>query len=136
MIDNSLYLVTPEIAQRSGTISGRYRIADGRFVLNNKDLERIRFTTDEYIHGLQGIEKVEKNYAKKLIENNGFSIGMSDDENTDNQIVTDERDTTETLIHSIKASDAIKSEISDSENQEEQEKLNEKRSITYRRNKK
>ena len=57
-------------------VNERYRIKDGRYVLNNKDLSRIRLTTDEYISGLQGVEKVENHIAKSLIEQNGNQLGI------------------------------------------------------------
>ena len=57
MLETATYLVTKEIAIRSGLVDSRYRIADGRFVLNNRDLSRVRFEPDEYINGLEGVEK-------------------------------------------------------------------------------
>lgn len=74
-LDVALYLVTKDIAVRSGLIATRYRIADGRFVLDNKDLSRVRFTTDEYISGLQGVTKVSEEEAKTLIAENGYQMG-------------------------------------------------------------
>lgn len=76
MVDVTFYLVTQEIAQRSGVIESRYRIKDGRFVLDNKDLSYIRLTPDEYIDGLKGVEKVSKNEAMLLIEENGYKMGI------------------------------------------------------------
>lgn len=70
-----LYLVTKDIAIRSGLIESRYRIADGRFVLDNKDLSRVRFTPDEYISGLAGAEKVSEEEAETLIAQNGHQMG-------------------------------------------------------------
>lgn len=75
MLDTAIYLVTKDIALRSGLISSRYRIADGRFVLDNKDLSRVRFTTDEYINGLSGVEKTDELTAKTLIAQNGYKMG-------------------------------------------------------------
>lgn len=73
--ETATYLVTKEIAVRSGLIESRYRIKDGRFVLNNRDLSRVRFTIDEYINGLSGVEKVSAEEAKTLIRQNNFAIG-------------------------------------------------------------
>lgn len=75
MIDNSLYLVSSGIAVRSGLIKSRYRTADGRFILDNKDLSRVRFTTNEYISGLKGVEKISLQRAKELIKKNGYKMG-------------------------------------------------------------
>lgn len=76
-MDTSLYLVSYDIAVRSGLISVRYRIADGRFVLDNKDLSRVRLTSDEFVTGLQGVEKVSESEAKSLIAKNGFKMGAA-----------------------------------------------------------
>jgi hypothetical protein len=73
--ETATYLVTRDIAVRSGLIESRYRIKDGRFVLNNRDLSRVRFTIDEYINGLSGVEKVSAEEAKTLIRQNNFAIG-------------------------------------------------------------
>ena len=75
-LDTALYLVTKDIAIRSGMIESRYRIADGRFVLDSKDLSRVRFTSDEYVTGLHGVEKVTQDVARSLIAQNGFTIGL------------------------------------------------------------
>ena len=74
-LDTQLYLVTKDIAIRSGVMQARYRIADGRFVLDNKDLSRVRFTIDEYISGLEGVEKVSDADAQTLIAQNGYKMG-------------------------------------------------------------
>lgn len=73
--ETATYLVTRDIAVRSGLIESRYRIKDGRFVLNNRDLSRVRFTIDEYINGLSGVEKVSAEEAITLIRQNNFAIG-------------------------------------------------------------
>lgn len=73
--ETATYLVTRDIAVRSGLIESRYRIKDGRFVLNNRDLSRVRFTIDEYINGLSGVEKVSAEEAITLIRQNNFTIG-------------------------------------------------------------
>ena len=78
MMDSATYLVTQEIAERSGLIDTRYRIADGRFVLNDRDLARVRFTPDEYISGLQGVEKVSTQEAELLIARNNYTMGLND----------------------------------------------------------
>lgn len=74
-LDTATYLVTRTIAIRSGLIESRYRIADGRFVLDNKDLQRVRLTSEEYITGLQGVEKVSEEEARTLIARNGYKMG-------------------------------------------------------------
>ena len=76
MVESAFYLVTKDVAMRSGVIKERYRIKDGRFVLDNKDLARIRFRPDEYIDGLKGVEKVDIQTAKRLIAENGYQMGV------------------------------------------------------------
>lgn len=80
MMDAATYLVSEDIARRSGLIDSRYRIRDGRYVLNDRDLSRIRFTTDEYISGLPGVEKTTSEEAHTLIAGNNFQIGPATEE--------------------------------------------------------
>ena len=55
-LEIAFYKVTEDIAIRSGLIAERYRTADNEhWILDNKDLSRVRFTADEYINGLSGV---------------------------------------------------------------------------------
>ena len=74
-MDLAFYLVPKNVAVRSGQIQNRYRTADGRFVLYNKDLAGIRLTTEEYVTGINGIEKVTEEEAKRQIALGGFKMG-------------------------------------------------------------
>ena len=74
-METAIYLATREIAVRSGLKDCRFRIADGRFVLNDRDLSRVHFTPDEYIEGLRGIEKTTESEAETLIRENGYAMG-------------------------------------------------------------
>lgn len=76
MMESATYLASQEIAERSGTAASRYRTADGRFVLNDRDLARVRLTADEYVGGLAGIEKIGAEEAQTLIARNGFAMGL------------------------------------------------------------
>ena len=78
-LDSAVYFVTKEIAIRSGLVDSRYRIADGRFVLDNKDLSHVRFTTDEYINGLEGVEKTDNETAQTKIAENGYQMGLEEE---------------------------------------------------------
>lgn len=89
--NNAVYLVSRDIAIRSGLIQIRYRIADGRFVLNNKDLSYVRFTPDEYIDGLKGVERTSEESAARLIAENGYKMG-DDVTAQEQQSETDELD--------------------------------------------
>lgn len=75
-LDSAIYLVTRDIAMRSGSIDSRYRTADGRFILNNKDLSLVRLTSSEYINGLQGVERISEAEAQRLIAENHFQRGL------------------------------------------------------------
>jgi hypothetical protein len=77
-LDTAFYLVTRDIAIRSGLVGKRYRTKDGRYVLDNKDLSRIRFTTDEYINGLNGVEKITEAQAASLIAEAGYDRTYDD----------------------------------------------------------
>lgn len=74
MIESAFYLVTKSIAQRAGLLGQRYATKDGRVVLDNKDLSRVRFTADEYISGLSGVTKISNEQARSLIAQNGYSM--------------------------------------------------------------
>lgn len=76
MVDVAFYLATEEIARRSGVMQSRYRVPDGRILLDNKDLSNIRLTTEEYLHGLSGIEQIDKNDAMALVRKNGYVMGL------------------------------------------------------------
>lgn len=90
-LQTAIYLVTKEIAERSGLIDGRYRVADGRFVLNDRDLSRVRFSIDEYVNGLKGVEMITDTEAKALIKANGYALGVAENsEQALQDVATDE----------------------------------------------
>ena len=91
MIDIAFYLVTKDIAQRAGLVWERYTAPDGRYILDNKDLARIRFTTDEYVSGLQGVEKITQAQAKTLIAQGGYNMG---EKNNVAEVATEEPEET------------------------------------------
>ena len=89
-LEIAFYKVTEDIAIRSGLIAERYRTADNEhWILDNKDLSRVRFTADEYINGLSGVEKITENEAETLIALGGYKFGYEglDDEGN---VVVDE----------------------------------------------
>lgn len=93
-LEIAFYKVTEDIAIRSGLIAERYRTADNKhWILDNKDLSRVRFTADEYINGLSGVEKITENEAETLIALGGYKFGyegLDDDRN----VVVDEQEET------------------------------------------
>ena len=91
-LEIAFYKVTEDIAIRSGLIAERYRTADNKhWILDNKDLSRVRFTADEYINGLSGVEKITENEAETLIALGGYKFGYEglDD---DGNVVIDEKE--------------------------------------------
>ena len=93
-LEIAFYKVTEDIAIRSGLIAERYRTADNEhWILDNKDLSRVRFTADEYINGLSGVEKITENEAETLIALGGYKFGYEglDD---DGNVVIDEQEET------------------------------------------
>ena len=93
-LEIAFYKVAEDIAIRSGLIAERYRTADNEhWILDNKDLSRVRFTADEYINGLSGVEKITENEAETLIALGGYKFGyegLDDDRN----VVVDEQEET------------------------------------------
>lgn len=117
MLETATYLVTKEIAIRSGLISSRYRVADGRFVLNNRDLSRVRFSPDEYVNGLEGVEKISSEQAKTLIRQNNFRLGAEVEE----PAVTEETETTETENANIESQENVNVDETPIDNGDQQE---------------
>lgn len=77
-LEKVLYVASRDIAERSGMIASRYRTKDGRFILNNRDLSRIRLTADEYVTGLAGVEIVSESEADRLINEGDYRLGTED----------------------------------------------------------
>lgn len=87
MIDTALFLVDAVIAQRAGRMTGRYKTEEGKYILNEKDLEHVRFTTEEYLTGLKGVKKITQAEADELIKRGGYELnldGNGDDNINDN----------------------------------------------------
>lgn len=75
MIEIAYYLVIKDIAKRCGVENQRYRTGDDRYIVDNKDLARVRFSPDEYVNGLQGIEKITEEEARDIIRRNRSVLG-------------------------------------------------------------
>ena len=87
MIDTALFLVDAVIAQRAGRMAGRYKTEEGKYILNEKDLEHVRFTTEEYLTGLKGVKKITQAEADELIKRGGYELNL-DGNGDDNDNVT------------------------------------------------
>ena len=83
MIDVQNYVVTREIALRTGDIRFKYRTNDGRFIVDNRTLAKIRFTSDEIVNGLDGVEKITEEEAKTLIARGGYKMGDAEEDAVD-----------------------------------------------------
>ena len=121
-LDTAFYLVTRDIAIRSGLVDVRYRTLDGRFILDNKDLSRVRFTTDEYISGLKGVEKISESEAQTLIAQGGYKKGLGV-ENPNKELPTGEEE--EPVVDSETPSDETQGESTTEQAEEEQAENNE-----------
>ena len=71
MIENAFFLVTEDIARRANVIDVAYMTADGRFVLDLMDFKRLRLQPEEYLTGVQGVERVDEMTASRLVIENG-----------------------------------------------------------------
>ena len=90
-LEIAFYKVTEDIAIRSGLIAERYRTADNEhWILDNKDLSRVRFTADEYINGLSGVEKITENEAETLIALGGYKFGYEGLDDDGNVVVNEQ----------------------------------------------
>ena len=65
------------IAERTGRINARYRTRDGRYIIDNNDLKRLRLTAEEYITGLKGVERIDDTEAKRMIALGGRAMGVA-----------------------------------------------------------
>ena len=90
MIDVQNYVVTREIALRTGDIRFKYRTEDGRFIVDNRTLAKIRFTSDEIVNGLDGVEKITEEEAKTLIARGGYKMGDADEEKVEEETKEEE----------------------------------------------
>lgn len=75
MVDAQDFLVTREVAMRTGDIRYKYRTKDGRFIIDARTLSRIQFTSEEMLNGLSGIEKITEEEAQTLIAENDYKMG-------------------------------------------------------------
>lgn len=93
-LEIAFYKVTEDIAIRSGLIAERYRTADNKhWILDNKDLSRVRFTADEYINGLSGVEKITENEAETFIALGGYKFGYEGLDDGRNVVVDKQEET-------------------------------------------
>ena len=125
-LEIAFYKVTEDIAIRSGLIAERYRTADNEhWILDNKDLSRVRFTADEYINGLSGVEKITENEAETLIALGGYKFGYEglDD---DGNVVVDEQEETISQEDTGNVEEVLGGVDDESENEVNVEQENEK----------
>lgn len=68
-----LYLVSKEVADRTGFARQRYVTKDGKYIVNDRDLRIARMTDGEK----DALEKISKEQSKRLIAENGYKTGNS-----------------------------------------------------------
>lgn len=76
---NVNFSTSVDVARRSGLIATRYRTVDDRFILTDKDLQRVHLTADEFVNGIDAV-KLTKDEAEKLIAENHFQMGEAQKE--------------------------------------------------------
>lgn len=107
-LEIAFYKVTEDIAIRSGLIAERYRTADNEhWILDNKDLSRVRFTADEYINGLSGVEKITENEAETLIALGGYKFGYEGLDDVRNVVVDKQEETEVKREETISPEDTV-----------------------------
>lgn len=97
MLESQEFLVTRDIALRTGSIQYKYRTKDGRFIVDSRTLSRINFTSEEILSGLKGVEKITKEEARTLIAKGGYKMGDSEEstpieESNTNNETTEEKE--------------------------------------------
>ena len=68
-----LYLVSKELAERTGFAKQRYVTKDGRYIVNDRDLRIARLTEQEK----EAAEPITKEQSRQLISENGYKTGNS-----------------------------------------------------------
>lgn len=68
-----LYLVSKELAERTGFAKQRYVTKDGRYIVNDRDLRIARLTEEER----KAAEPITKEQSRQLISENGYKTGNS-----------------------------------------------------------
>lgn len=68
-----LYVVSKEVAERTGFAKQRYVTKDGKYIINDRDLRIAQLTEIEK----NSLEKITKQQSKQLIAENGYKTGNS-----------------------------------------------------------
>lgn len=93
MIENTIYLVTEDVAKRAGVYDVAYVTADGRFIIDAMDICRIRLVGDEYVTGIKGVETVTRQEADNLITENRYRrIADMESEETESEEETEKEE--------------------------------------------
>lgn len=74
MKQEQLFSASADIARRAGVVSSSYRTKEGRFILSETDLSRLKIYPEEYVSGLDVI-RITYEEAKRLIAENGYQMG-------------------------------------------------------------
>lgn len=68
-----LYLVSKELAERTGFAKQRYVTKDGRYIVNDRDMRVARLTEEEK----NTAEPITKEQSRRFISENGYKTGNS-----------------------------------------------------------
>ena len=91
MVKENYFTASAELTRRAGIIESRYRTKDGRYVITDKDLQKLSLvmTPQEFIGGIDVVEISEKE-AKRLISEGGYHVGELY-EKTEEEVITDDK---------------------------------------------
>lgn len=124
-LEIAFYKVTKDVAIRSGLIELRYRTIDKKYILDNKDLSRIRLSADEFLTGLQGIERVPESEVETLIAEGGYKFGydgLDEEEETELTAMEETSDESDKVEESVDEQQEV---VDEQEEQEENKNLEE-----------
>ena len=69
-LDVKFYLVTKDVAKRTGNIQNHYKTEDGRYVFDKKTLSVSGIADSDY-----GVKEISREEAQTLIARGGYHLG-------------------------------------------------------------
>lgn len=117
------FSVSRSVAERSTLLPVRYRTKDGRFILSDKDLQRVRLLPGEFTSGLDVIMLPSKDEADRLIAEGGFLLG--DDETIYGFGEAPKKEEQETDVTEKPVSESAVEDVAETEEQPDEEPVEE-----------
>lgn len=68
------YTVSVDVAQRAGLYGYRYMTSDGRVILSEADLRRVRLKPEEYVTGIDAVLVETEEELRQLIHDGGYRM--------------------------------------------------------------